>query len=134
MDGYCVSDIPQPFHNSLTYILPSSFFYKLTTYELTSSSFHRSQSVRSDKCQINSFYNSLQSATDSTVLKQIGFAYYTDDEFNIKLSNSSATRIDLSVFHLNIRSLNKNQEELYSLLYSLDIEFDVIILSEVWKL
>jgi hypothetical protein len=89
--------------------------------------------VCNEKCQINSFYNSLKSATDSTVLKQIGFAYYTDDEFNSNLSNSSATRIDLSVFHLNIRSLNKNREELYSLLYSLDIEFDVIILSEVWN-
>jgi hypothetical protein len=46
-----------------------------------------------EKCQIISFYIIvlIKSATDSTGLKQIGFAYYTDYGFNINLSNNSET-------------------------------------------
>lgn len=34
---------------------------------------------------------------------------------------------------MNIRSLNKNRSKLYNLLHSLDLTFDVIVLSEIWN-
>ena len=42
-------------------------------------------------------------------------------------------KIKFSIFHLNIRSLNKNYREVYTLLCSLDVHFDVIVLSEIWS-
>ena len=41
--------------------------------------------------------------------------------------------IKLSVFHLNIRSLNKNCHGLVQLLQLYNIEFDILILSEIWN-
>src|SRR5829696_8405976 len=38
----------------------------------------------------------------------------------------------LKVFHLNIRSLNKNCDMLVALLASLKMKFDLIVLSELW--
>jgi hypothetical protein len=40
--------------------------------------------------------------------------------------------IELSVFHLNIRSLNANQSNLIQLLVGLDFKFDLVVLSEIW--
>ena len=47
------------------------------------------------------------------VLQDLKFNYSTVDEFNHNCS-SVASNIELSIFHLNIRSLNKNSEELYN--------------------
>jgi len=41
--------------------------------------------------------------------------------------------IDLSVFHMNIRSLHSNRSKLYNFLMSLDLTFDLIVLSEIWN-
>lgn len=38
----------------------------------------------------------------------------------------------IKLFHVNIRSINKNHESLKSLLSSLAISFDIIVLSELW--
>jgi len=38
----------------------------------------------------------------------------------------------LKIFHVNIRSLNKNHDNLLGLLHSLKVQFDVIVLSELW--
>lgn len=40
--------------------------------------------------------------------------------------------VNISVFHVNIRSLNKNDSKLYNFLLTLDLVFDVIVLSEIW--
>ena len=37
------------------------------------------------------------------------------------------------VFHMNIRSFNTNHTSLYAYLLSLDIHFDVLVLSEIWN-
>jgi len=39
---------------------------------------------------------------------------------------------ELSVFHLNVRNISKNYSELFSFLCSLNIELDVMVLSEIW--
>jgi len=46
--------------------------------------------------------------------------------------SNTRNKIKLSIFHPNIRSLNKNYHELYCFLQSLNIEFDVLVLSEIW--
>jgi len=45
----------------------------------------------------------------NSILNDLDFKYYSDDEFNIlpAISNST-TELDISVFHINIRSLNKH--------------------------
>jgi hypothetical protein len=40
--------------------------------------------------------------------------------------------IELSVFHVNIQSLNAKNRALQQLLQVLCVEFDVIVLSEIW--
>jgi len=40
----------------------------------------------------------------------------------------------LKIFHVNIRSLNKNHDQLAAFLLTLSIEFDIIVLSELWIL
>ena len=58
--------------------------------------------------------------------------YYSCDEFNTKF-NKFKSNIEISVLHLNIRSLNSKIREFCTLVHLLDINFDAIILSEVWK-
>jgi len=64
-------------------------------------------------------------------LNELKFNYVTDVEFNNKVS---AVRdcVELSVIHLNIRSLNCNHSALCQFLDLLILQFDVIILSEIW--
>ena len=45
----------------------------------------------------------------------------------------NSSNIELSVFHLNIRSLNSKHRLLCQFLELLHIKFDVIILSEIWS-
>ena len=107
-------------------------FYYVSTFELNEELFPSSQRVRDDKFQNNIFYDCLTSATNSEHLKQLDFGYYSVDKFNNRTSRIN-DKLELSVFHLNIRSLNKNQVELYNLLQSINLKFDVIVLSEIWN-
>jgi len=54
----------------------------------------------------SNFYNSLLAVTKSELLQKLNFNYRTVDDFNNMLS-SSVKNMEISVFHLNIRSLNK---------------------------
>jgi len=65
--------------------------------------------------------------------KEFGFDYFTDVQFNNRLSKSSVENLELSIFHLNIRSLNSKQRGLCQYLELLTIDFDVIVLSEIWS-
>jgi Reverse transcriptase (RNA-dependent DNA polymerase) len=64
--------------------------------------------------------------------KVLDSAFYSLDQFNLKVKKCKK-KIELSVFHLNIRSLNANQRKLCTLCALLELEFDVLILSEVWS-
>ena len=57
--------------------------------------------------------------------------YYTSAKFNSKFKNIK-NDVELSIFHLNIHSLNSKQRGLCTLIDLLELEFDVIILSEIW--
>ena len=69
----------------------------------------------------------------NSILNDLDFKYYSDDEFNIipALSNST-TELDISEFHINIRSLNKHYLKLANFLSLLKIKFEVIM-SEIWN-
>ena len=66
------------------------------------------------------------------MFQHLNFDYFTPDTFNDKFSKNECN-IKLSLLHMNIRSLNKNNEEFCQFLNSLNCEFDVIVLSEVWS-
>ena len=68
----------------------------------------------------------------SQLLADLEFKYYTPCQFN-SLASTHDKKIQLSVFHLNIRSLNANHKKLIELLECIDLNFDVIVLSEVWR-
>src|SRR3989442_7458829 len=59
------------------------------------------------------------------------FKYYTPIQLDA-LASKHKEYTQLSMFHVNIRSLNANYSKLINFLYSLSFNFDVIILSEIW--
>ena len=71
-------------------------------------------------------FDELYPCVNESNLKQ----YYTEDEFNNKFSSRNIN--DFSVLHVNIRSINKNGDELLIYLESIDKKFDIICLSETW--
>jgi len=112
--------------------LASLPFYNLTTAELIGDLLYTSITVKESYCQNPSFYNDICSASNNSILQELQFRYSTDDEFN-DLVKKTASSLELSIFHINIRSLNKNHRRLIYFLQSLDITFDVIVLSEIWN-
>ena len=42
------------------------------------------------------------------------------------------SKFELSIFHLNIRSLNSKQRSFCQFINLLDVDFDIIVLSEIW--
>ena len=75
----------------------------------------------------------IQYFNDNTVVDHnIQCDYHIEETFNKKCSQLSVSDCNLSVFHLNIRSLPKHAKELQSYLSNLNIEFTVIGLTETW--
>jgi len=64
--------------------------------------------------------------------KYLDTAYYMTDEFICK-AKKCKKQLELSIFHLNIRSLNAKHRELCMFIDLLEIDFDVLILSEIWS-
>ena len=122
--------VARPLHNvnSLS-VLP---FYNITNFELVNSILFKSKNVCNEKLCNNNFHDMLKCNVNSNIMQELSFKFYTDDDLNDAFNNSG-NKTKLGVFHLNIRSLNKNYYELYSFLHSLNIEFDVLVLSEIWS-
>ena len=61
------------------------------------------------------------------IFSQVGLdcKYYIEEEFNAELKNYNDS--NFSVFHINIRSLNKHHLSL------LNLKFDCICLTEIWN-
>ena len=81
-------------------------FYYLTDYDFIDNLSNDSQRVCDEMYENSNFYNSLLAVTKSELLQKLNFNYRTVDDFNNMLS-SSVKNMEISVFHLNIRSLNK---------------------------
>ncbi len=58
-------------------------------------------------------------------------SYYTEQEFNDAWSRLNIKTHEVSIFHVNIRSLNAHHDELLQLMITLNYSFDVIVLSEI---
>ena len=84
------------------------------------------------KSKESDFKNYLINNGLDVLLNQPNSEFYSTEQFN-KEFPSSDKYIQLSIFHINIRSLNCNNRKLISFLLMLDRRFDVIILSEIWK-
>ena len=80
----------------------------------------------------NDFLNKVKNLYHSDLFQSLKFDHYTPDAFNNKFSKDKCTT-KLSLLHMNIRSLNKNNEEFCQFLNSLNCEFDLLVLSEVWS-
>ena len=61
------------------------------------------------------FLHTFKSMYSPDVLNNLSLDYFTSDSFNEKIAGRE-NRIKLSIFHLNIRSLNKSHEELWEFL------------------
>ena len=64
----------------------------------------------------NSFYNYLNSIKTCENSEYFKFNYYTTDEFGTLCDDITV----IIIFHLNIRSLNRNSEELFQLMQSIN--------------
>jgi len=78
------------------------------------------------------FYDKLIELSKCDILRDLQFDYRSTDEFN-KFSSNLRNSMELTLIHLNIRSLNKNCMELYNFLQLINLDFDLIVLSEIWS-
>jgi hypothetical protein len=58
--------------------------------------------------------------------------YFVEDQFKKMLNSQISCAPSFSLFHLNIRSLERNLSNLTNLLSTLNIEFSVIGITETW--
>jgi len=69
----------------------------------------------------NDFLEDIKKMYRTELLNSLKFNYFTPDAFNDMISKEND--ICLSLFHMNIRSLNKNNEELSQFLNTLNHNF-----------
>lgn len=60
------------------------------------------------------------------------FNYYTGIQCKT-LYDKVKNKCQLSIFHVNIRSLNANYKKLIELVHSNNLNFEIIVLSEIWN-
>jgi len=76
--------------------------------------------------------NLLINSLSEEIVNDLEFKYYTPLQLD-SLAAKYKRGLSLSIFHVNIRSLNANHTKLIAFLQCLKFKVDVIILSEVWK-
>ena len=67
---------------------------------------------------------------NSELYTDLNYRFQTECQFN-QMINSIGKNVQLSVFHINICSLNANCSKFCQLLTILEINFDVLVLSEI---
>ena len=82
--------------------------------------------LQSIDAEINHFNNAFPDVFNNDNLNQ----YFTVETFNNQFNHLSKT--DLSILHLNIRSLAANGDDFISYIETLNVKFDIICLSETW--
>jgi len=83
-------------------------FYNITTHELVTELLLPCLAVKAEICQNNSFYDNITTMCNNSIMKELDFSYSTEDEFNY-CYKQCVSLIELSVFHVNIRSLNNKK-------------------------
>src|SRR2546425_12357023 len=81
--------------------------------------------------------NYLQSIVSLSTSSFPNCNYFSESDFineiETKFAAGSGQFNKLSIFHLNIRSLNANHEKLFQLMALLKFPFDIVALSEIWS-
>jgi len=113
-------------------ILKNLPFYQVTDVDFINLFTDNVTYDRSDVFKNREFYDHLASVSKSDVLHYLNFNYSSVTEFD-SACDSICDKIALSIFHLNIHSLNKNCLDLYQFIQSVTLDFDVIVLSEIWS-
>ena len=105
-------------------------FSNITNIELTTEFQSVTERTRQklDQCNLNDY---LCKNLSKEISENIDCKYYNESSFNQLLKTCNP---ELSILHLNIRSLNKHRAKLTSFLETLDKEFDIIALTEIGKL
>ena len=83
--------------------------------------------------QVTADFNSYISSLTSTFSAPVECKYYSEQEFNARFQDRCNNLYNLSLFHVNIRSLNANHLKLQQLFLTLKCNFDIIVLSEIWS-
>ena len=81
--------------------------------------------------EYSEFGDYIRKLNSGSVLRDLNFKYSTPEELNSSVCKTGSN-ICFSVFHLNVRSLNSKHALLCQLLSLIELEFDVIVLSEIW--
>jgi len=74
----------------------------------------------------------IKKLTRSDPLKSLNFKYVTDKQFN-RIIPKHEDCLKFSRIHLNIRSLNSKLRQLCQFLVMINIDFDIIVLLEIWS-
>lgn len=69
---------------------------------------------------------------DESDLLNLESKYYSVNDLN-NLYSDIKTKLSLSIFHTNIRSLNSNCESLIAFKNACACNFDILIISEIWS-
>lgn len=78
--------------------------------------------------EINDLFNLIKEADIETQECSV-------DQYKKQIVENTSNKVSINIVHLNIRSINKNFDELLILLESLhDINIDIIFLSETWNI
>ena len=91
--------------------------------------------VRNDFINLYNEINNNMLGTNNTTnildnnISQNNFKYYSTKDFNNEISNAT-TQSDLKIININVRGLNCNYENLVTYLSTIEIQFDIICLSE----
>ena len=80
------------------------------------------------------FYNNNYLGIGGEDANDLREPYYCSAKFNDNFGSDQDTPNDLKIFHVNIRSLRKNGDELLAYMETLNVSFDVICITESWLL
>ena len=104
-------------------------FHSLNNYELRNTIQVANNRLKEILAKGN-LLNYIHRTTHSSIRENINCSYYYEDNLN-NLMNK--TDYNVSLLHLNIRSLDKHNTELMALINSTDKMFDIIALTEIGK-
>ena len=113
-------------YNSSSFSFPFSNISNAEFTDLFDYSLQNSYDDNSDLRKI------LTEALTDDITDSLEFKYYTPYQLN-NLANKNKSTFQLTMYHVNVRSLNANYNKLVNFLQCLSFQFDVIILSEIWS-
>ena len=77
-------------------------------------------------------FNNFNGMIDGDFIENSRIGYYTPEISN-DIINECSINCELTVFHINVRSLNANHLKLLDLLSLYNSPFNIIILTEIWS-